>query len=211
MNEHTVLHVDDDASLLELSGRTLREDAPELTVATATSADEGLRTLERERVDCVVSDSVRTASGESFVDVVRRRRPDLPVVVFSGASFGAGATDAAAVVRKGTPGDLERLSTTVSALVADGDLPGSEWTLLTRYDPAEGRGLVPALALALADHLDREPTDLPPLYDTVDPDALAAVVSPRDRDGSPDAAVRVEFDYLDRRVRVTRSGHVAVR
>jgi CheY-like chemotaxis protein len=211
MTERTVLLVDDDASLLDVSSRMLRENPPGVTVSTAATAEEGVRVLESERVDCVVSDSIRTGTGESFVDLVGRRRPEVPVVVFSGRSPGPEVSTAAAFVRKGAPGDLERLATTVSTLVGDENPLGPEWTLLTRHDRADDLEFGTVVALALADHLGRDSNDLPPLYDAVDPEDLAAVVAPPGRDRVATVPVSVEFSYLDCRVRVTRSGHLGVR
>lgn len=51
------------------------------------------------------------------------------------------------------------------------------------------------IVAAIADETDRDPENLPPLYDAVDPDALEAIVnrSPRvDREAS---AIEVTFDF----------------
>lgn len=46
------------------------------------------------------------------------------------------------------------------------------------------------------------PLELPPLYDVIDPDALASLCSGRRSDGS-DSSVRVSFEYADHLVTVS--------
>jgi len=61
---------------------------------------------------------------------------------------------------------------------------------------------------AVADAAGVDPLDLPPLYDTVDPDLLADYVDRCRRLGGP--SDRVAFDYADHRVEVTTGGAVEV-
>jgi CheY-like chemotaxis protein len=79
----TVLHVDDDAELLSLSSSVLAAD-DRFEAITATSATEGLSQLAEQRIDCVVSDSVRCPDGEAFVTAVGREYPEIPVILFTG-------------------------------------------------------------------------------------------------------------------------------
>lgn len=50
-----------------------------------------------------------------------------------------------------------------------------------------------AVVSAVATHRGTDPTDLPPLYEWIDPDALDALFAPTRRDG--DRAGRLEFTY----------------
>lgn len=54
-------------------------------------------------------------------------------------------------------------------------------------------GTTPSLAIveAVADATDRDPTDLPPLAETADPDAIDAILTSTD----PDAGLYLSFRY----------------
>ncbi len=51
-----VLQVDDDPSLLELTGEFLKGEDDRLVLETATSADEGLDQIGDRPPDCIISD-----------------------------------------------------------------------------------------------------------------------------------------------------------
>jgi len=104
-----VLHVDDDSEVLEITGRLLESRDDRLTVDALRSADEALDRL--DEADCIVADYVMPGmDGAEFVERVRRTRPALPVVFFTGrdaddlddAALGA---DLTAHVRKGVSTD----------------------------------------------------------------------------------------------------------
>lgn len=61
----------------------------------------------------------------------------------------------------------------------------------------------------VADREGVEPTEIPPLHDVVDPDALNAVFSPTRR-GTPRNSGRVEFTYCGHEVVVRSDGRVHV-
>lgn len=63
--------------------------------------------------------------------------------------------------------------------------------------------LVLTLAEKVASREGTRPTALPPLYETVDPDALAAVV-----DSAPAETTAVRFDYCGYTVTVDGTGDV---
>ena len=60
-----------------------------------------------------------------------------------------------------------------------------------------------AVVATVADRADADPTDLPPLYDAIDPDALDAIF----RDGRPG---RVSFEYAGYEVTVCGRDQVTV-
>jgi len=71
-------------------------------IRTASSVDDALRTLEAERIDCIVSEyTLPDSDGIAFLRAVRNRRTHLPFVLFTDAgdetvaseAIGAGATD----------------------------------------------------------------------------------------------------------------------
>ncbi len=59
-----------------------------------------------------------------------------------------------------------------------------------------------AVAEAVADHLDDDPTDLPPLFEVIDGDALDRVLQ------APGA--EVSFEYRDLRIRVVGDARVEI-
>jgi CheY-like chemotaxis protein len=80
-----VLHVDDNPDFLETSATVLERTASDLEVVTATSPDAGLDVLEREAIDCIVSDyRMPETDGLAFLDAVRESYPDVPFVLFTG-------------------------------------------------------------------------------------------------------------------------------
>ena len=95
MRQTRVLHVDDDAALLDLAATFLGRHG--LSVTTAESPEEGLRLLETESFDCVVSDyQMPGTNGVEFLQRVRQRWPDLPFVLFTGEGSEAVASEAIA-------------------------------------------------------------------------------------------------------------------
>jgi len=90
-----VLHVDDDTSLLELTGEFLEHEDDRLVLETATSADEGLNQIEDRPPDCIVSDyDMPGKNGIEFLQTLRKTHPDLPFILFTGKGSEAVASDA---------------------------------------------------------------------------------------------------------------------
>ena len=97
-----VLHVDDEPDFADLTRAYLEREDDRFTVETATSADEGLRCIDDDPPDCVVSDyNMPGTDGIEFLRAVRERFPDLPFVLFTGKgseevaseAISAGVTD----------------------------------------------------------------------------------------------------------------------
>jgi len=92
----------------------------------------------------------------------------------------------------------------------DGDEPnGEDETIRAQFEWAS---TVPSTAVieTVAIALDREPTTIEPLYESIDPDALDALLR---SNGSPATAndVTVSFVVADRQVTVHSRGDVVVR
>ncbi|MEF8814997.1 MAG: PAS domain S-box protein [Halovenus sp.] len=91
----TVLHVDDDPDLAELTAEMLAAETGQFTVETATSASEGLDRLATDDFDCIVSDyQMPGQNGIEFLETVRETRPDLPFILYTGEGSEAVASDA---------------------------------------------------------------------------------------------------------------------
>jgi len=93
-----VLHVDDDAALLDLAAELLHRADDRLQVVTETSVPAALDRLDDEpAIDAVVSDYQMPAmNGLDFLDRVRDAYPNLPFVLFTGQGSEEIASDAIA-------------------------------------------------------------------------------------------------------------------
>jgi hypothetical protein len=69
-------------------------------------------------------------------------------------------------------------------------------------DPPGQSALIPRVVEAVAAATDTSPLDLPPLYDTVDPDALAQTVA------SADDEFRMTFDFAGAEVVIAGTGEI---
>jgi len=86
---------------------------------------------------------------------------------------------------------------------------GEDETIRAQYEwasTAPSTAVIETVAIAL----DREPTTIEPLYESIDPDALDALLQPN---GSPATTndVTVSFVVADRQVTVHSRGDVVVR
>lgn len=80
-----VLHVDDDEAFRDLTATFLERKRERFDVTTAADAQEGLRRLGAESVDCIVSDyDMPGLDGIEFLEAVRAEHPDLPFLLFTG-------------------------------------------------------------------------------------------------------------------------------
>lgn len=70
--------------------------------------------------------------------------------------------------------------------------------------------LVRTVLRTVAAHTNKQPEELPPLNDVVDPDALAALFGPRPNGSPRPGPGRVSFDYAGFRVTVTSNREVDV-
>lgn len=68
------------------------------------------------------------------------------------------------------------------------------------YTVSDGQSVSEAIVVAVADATDREPTEMRPLYDVVDPDALNSLFSPS---GLATDETQVTFSYEGCRVALT--------
>ncbi len=81
-----ILHVDDEADILEQSKIYLEAEDDRLDVRTAISAEKGLKMLERGDFDAVISDyQMPGLNGLEFLDIIRNQeKSDIPFIVFTG-------------------------------------------------------------------------------------------------------------------------------
>lgn len=92
-----VLYVDDDPRLAEMAVDYLERRDDALSAVAETSVRAAMERLERERVDCVVSDHrMPGADGLEFCRRVRRERPDVPFILVTGHASDAAVDEAEA-------------------------------------------------------------------------------------------------------------------
>lgn len=82
----TVLHVDDDPDFLEVSSQLFARGETFNTL-TAPTAEDGLRILKEQEVDCLVSDFVLSTDGRPFISVARDVAIDVPIILFTGKEW----------------------------------------------------------------------------------------------------------------------------
>jgi PAS domain S-box-containing protein len=91
----SVLHVDDEPDLADLTARFLEREDDRFEVTIATGARDGLARLDADAFDCIVSDyDMPGLNGIEFLEAVRERHPDLPFILFTGKGSEEVASDA---------------------------------------------------------------------------------------------------------------------
>lgn len=229
---YRVLHCDDDADVGDVTTRILERADGRLRVTSVEDPADALAGL--ADVDCLVTDSVALPDGEPLAVAARERRPDLPVVFYTGREWRtvapmAESIGAAGYVRKsGTTayetlarrltrladgdasdlsgaGDPEAALTAVRAGTAVSTFPMDEgWRVVDRHD-WDAEELVVAVADAVADAEGVPVHGVAPLYDVIDGEALEDLLS-RSAPGT-----RVTFAHGAVELGVDADGLVAVR
>jgi CheY-like chemotaxis protein len=217
MGRSTVLHVDDNEDFLDVSRTAFERRTADgaVDIESVATAEAGLDRLRRGEVDCLVSDSIRLPDGDPLVAVARRVAPEVPVVVFTGAERANHVALGDAYVRKGGSDDFARVATAVRELLTT-DPIGDDWTLVGRHSWTAPVELATTIARSVAAHLDRDVLDLPPLYESIEPEALCTLLDPTGAGPDPESerdpmGTRVRFSYAGVEVLVTEGGHVGVR
>jgi PAS domain S-box-containing protein len=96
-SEMRILHVDDEASIRDLTKTFLERQDQQFSVETAPSADKGLEKLTDRPPDCIVSDyDMPGMDGLELLQTVREEYPDLPFILFTGKGSETVASDAIA-------------------------------------------------------------------------------------------------------------------
>ncbi len=91
----TVLLVDDDDGVVDLTATYLEEVADDIETVTETTAADGLDRVESGEIDCVVSDfDMPGTTGLAFLEAVREVERDLPFILFTGKGSEEIASDA---------------------------------------------------------------------------------------------------------------------
>ena len=62
---------------------------------------------------------------------------------------------------------------------------------------------------AVAEAIDEDPTEMDPLYERFDPDALDGLFRPRSN-GTPPSGGHVSFTFKEHRVFIQSDGHIAI-
>lgn len=217
-----ILYLDDNERITELFETYVGRKHDRISVATATSAEEATREFETAEFDCFITDFVTTADGEPFVREVRRSRPDLPVLLYSGKPQAAldelgGRFGLDGAFRKGSAvEDFETLVTIGETLASlhrsrtgSGNRPegAGTWNWSVHSGGIEADRFEHRLFEALEEHTGRTFDEFPPLFETIDPEALTDVLR-----ADPDATrIVVRFPYDRYEIAVANAGAVGVR
>lgn len=98
----TVLFVDDDAALRDITAETLERLVPTITVSTESTPTAVSERLAEESLDCIVSDyQMPRMDGLQLCEQVRSEHPDIPFFLFTSIddrdvieeALASGATD----------------------------------------------------------------------------------------------------------------------
>lgn len=225
----TVLHVDDDPGVLDLSDAWFRGRA-DVAWRTTADPDEALSMLADGQVDCLVSDSLRLSDGDSFVSRAKTTSPDLPIVLFTASDHEdvdeAAQVAASRYVKKAPSTEFATIHDHVVSLTgpADAAVDGSvaagspdhdsddaEWVRVGHYDWASDADLGTSLLEAVVDEeTESDDGPSPALYEYVDAEALEELLAPRP-DGSTRPRIRVQFRYAGRELAVTNEGVILSR
>lgn len=83
IHEIRIVHLDDDEGLLEVTRRSLENERPEMTVVSVTDPESALEAV--PEADCIITDyAMDGMDGLEFLEAVRERDDDVPVVFFTG-------------------------------------------------------------------------------------------------------------------------------
>ena len=97
MDGVSLLCVDDDADLVELTAVQLRRAGEQFEVTTETDPRGALETVSNTSIDCVISDyDMPEMDGLEFLEAVREGHPDLPFILFTGKGSEEVASEAIA-------------------------------------------------------------------------------------------------------------------
>ena len=101
-----VLHVDDDASVLDLTEDFLSRELDAATITTATGPEAALERLAADTYHCLVSDyDMPERDGLDLLADVRERYPDLPFILYTGKGSEEIAAEA---INAGVTGYLQK-------------------------------------------------------------------------------------------------------
>jgi len=101
-SEVSILHIEDDAAFAELVSNFLQRERDSFEVLTETDPRDGIKRVENERIDCVISDyDMPEMNGLGVLKEVRKKHPQLPFILFTGKgseeiaseAISAGVTD----------------------------------------------------------------------------------------------------------------------
>lgn len=121
----SVLHVDDDSSVLDLIGSFLDAEMEGIEITAVSDPTEVTGRLREKTFHCVISDyDMPTCDGLELLDDVREQNPDLPFILYTGKgseeiaaeAINAGVTG---YLQKGGPDQIRRLGNRVKHAAAE--------------------------------------------------------------------------------------------
>ena len=207
----SVLHVDDEPDVLDLSTQLFERADSRFSTVTANSGAAGMEVLADHDVDCIVSDSVRMPDGEAFIETASRET-DAPIVLFTAKEWNdvadeAIAADVAEYVRKADASDYQTVISHVRQLSDEGDVDGDDRRLIGQHDFSSRVELGVSIVHAVENAVGGDATEFDPLYDSVDADALERLFAPAAEGPNP-GNVEVHFAYEGLDLAVAADGRI---
>ncbi|PSP89886.1 hybrid sensor histidine kinase/response regulator, partial [Halobacteriales archaeon QS_4_69_34] len=84
-NTVKVLHVDDDSLFTDVAAELLEREDDRIEMVYETNVSDALHRLEKDQIDCIVSDyDMPGRNGVEFLETVRERYTKLPFILFTG-------------------------------------------------------------------------------------------------------------------------------
>ena len=216
-----LLYLDDNPDLTEVFASYVDQERDRISVATATSAEEAARRFESADIDCFITDFVTTTDGEPFVREVRRSRPDLPILLYSGKPQATlddvrRRFDLDGTVRKGTSDEefetLLSIGETLTNMRRGPPTTGetdaeNDWNWHVHPEGIDPDEFERRFFDALEKQTGRSFDEFLPLFEAVDSEALAELLR-----ADPDTTrIVVRFPYDRYEIAVTNAGILGVR
>ncbi|MFC6975083.1 HalOD1 output domain-containing protein [Halomicroarcula sp. GCM10025709] len=180
----------------------------EILPSVAGSAEAALSSLDATDIDCVVSEAPRAERALSVLTAARTVRATVATVLLTSDVPNSRSDGVADIVLRRTAAktDLPRLGEAIRTVTGVAEIDrsgGNDWRFLGRFDWAESPDVGTAIVTALAGAIGRDALEIDPLYDSVDPGALAQLV------GSDDSGpVVVQFPLAEYVVSASAAGPV---
>lgn len=180
------------------------EGVPFISAARDFTADVPIVLFTGKEWDAVADDAIRA----NVTEYVQKSGVDEIYAVKKHVEQLAAAHGASLVLGEDRRDALSSVAP-VSSLAVSATFDG-EWELIGRYDWTETEELGVALVEAIESYTDEDLETFEPLFESIDAEALQAVLEPRPFDGER-PGIQVRFPYRGYELVVTSDGDIGIR